>query len=110
MAGRTARASNRPPSHPGAVLREIVLPGADMPVSQAARRLGVTRQTLHRLLAEKVSVTPAMALRLSKLFGSTPDFWLRMQQTHDLWYESRSMADEIGAIEPIKREPSELPA
>lgn len=110
MAGKSIRAPNRPPSHPGAILREIVLPGAEMPVAQAARRLRVTRQTLHRLLAEKVGVTPAMALRLSKLFGSSPDFWLRMQQAHDLWHESRSMAEEIRAIEPIAREIEEASA
>ncbi len=103
MAAESTRAPNRPPSHPGAILRDIVLPGAELPVSQAARRLGVSRQTLHRLLAEKVGVTPAMALRLSRLFGSSPDFWLRMQQSHDLWHECRSMAGEIKAIEPIER-------
>jgi antitoxin HigA-1 len=103
MAGESTRSANRPPSHPGALLREIVLPNAGLPVSRAAERLRISRQTLHRLLAESIAVTPAMALRLSKLFGSTPDFWLRMQQTHDLWHESRAMADEIARIEPVER-------
>ena len=103
MAGRSPRSPDRPPSHPGAILREIVLPGSELPVSQAAQRLGVTRQTLHRLISERIGVTPAMALRLSRLFGSTPDFWLRMQQSHDLWHLSRSMADELQGIEPIRR-------
>ncbi len=103
MDAKSLRSPDRPPSHPGALLRDIVLPGSSMPVSRAAARLRVTRQTLHRLLAERIGVTPVMALRLSKLFGSSPDFWLRMQQTHDLWYARRSMADEIDAIEPLDR-------
>ena len=109
MADRSPRSPNRPPSHPGAILREIVLPGSELPVSRAAQRLGVTRQTLHRLIAEKIGVTPAMALRLSKLFGSSPDFWLRMQQSHDLWHQSRSMADELESIKPVQRAISAAP-
>lgn len=103
MAARSNRTAERPPSHPGALLREIVIPNSGMPVSRAAERLGVTRQTLHRLLAEKLGVSPAMALRLARLFGSSPDFWLRMQQTHDLWYASRALAKDIQAIEPLER-------
>ena len=103
MVSRCARSPERPPSHPGALLREIVLPGSGMPISKAAVRLRITRQTLHRLLAEKIGVTPAMALRLARLFGSSPDFWLRMQQAHDLWHTRRSLAEEIEAIEPLER-------
>ena len=110
MAVSSARSPDRPPSHPGAVLREIVLPGTGIPVSETARRLGVTRQSLHRLLAEKMGVTPGMALRLSRLFGSSPDFWLRMQQAHDLWHQSRALAAEIDAIEPIERPASPVAA
>jgi addiction module HigA family antidote len=103
MAAKSTRSLDRDPSHPGELLREIVLPNAGIPVSQVAQRLHVSRQTVHRLLAESVGVTPAMALRLSRLFGSTPDFWLRMQQTHDLWHQSRAMAEELKGIEPIER-------
>jgi antitoxin HigA-1 len=102
-AAESTRSPNRPPSHPGALLRDIVLPGAGLPVSQAAKRLGVPRQNLHRLLAEKIAVSPAMALRLSRLFGGTPEFWLRMQQAHDLWHEQRALVRELEAIEPIER-------
>ena len=103
MAAKSRRYAGRPPSHPGAVLRELVLPEAKIPVAAAARRLGVSRQTLHKLLAEKIAVTPGMALRLSRLFGSTPDFWLRMQLAHDLWREQRALAAELAAIEPVER-------
>jgi addiction module HigA family antidote len=54
----------RPPTHPGAILREDVLPALGLSVSEAARQLGVTRQTLHRIMAEKASITPEMAVRL----------------------------------------------
>ena len=103
MGAKTTRFPGRAPSHPGAMLRDIVLPNAGLPVSQAAQRLGVSRQTLHRLLAGTVGLTPSMALRLSRLFGSTPDFWLRMQLTYDLWHASQAMADELAKIEPVDR-------
>jgi addiction module HigA family antidote len=85
------------------ILPEIVLPEANLPVAAAARRLRISRQTLHRFLAEKIGVTPAMALRLSRLFGSTPDFWIRMQLAHDLWHARNALAAEIQAIEPLER-------
>lgn len=103
MAAESTRSPSRAPSHPGAMLREILLPEIGMPVSQIAQRLRVSRQTLHRLLAQTVGVTPAMALRLSRLFGSTPEFWLRMQQAHDLWHERRALAEELARIEPVER-------
>jgi antitoxin HigA-1 len=96
------RSPARQPSHPGAILREIVLPDAELPVMEAAKRLNVSRQTLHKLLAEKIGVSPGMALRLSRLFGSTPDFWLRMQQAHDLWLERRALAEELEQIRPLR--------
>ena len=99
----STRFPGRAPTHPGAVLREIVLPEADLPVASAARRLGISRQTLHKVLSEKIGITPAMALRLSKLFGSTPDFWLRMQHSHDLWHERAALAKELSAIKPLER-------
>ena len=73
------------PTHPGFILREEVLPALQMPVSTAAKHLGITRQTLHRILAEKTAVTPEMALRIGKFCGNGPALWLRLQQAHDLW-------------------------
>ena len=65
-AGRPSRA----PTHPGVVLRETVLPALKMPVAEAAGHLGVTRQTLHRILSERASVTPEMAIRIGKFCGN----------------------------------------
>lgn len=92
------RHPNRPPTHPGAVLREDVLPALRLSVTESARRLHVSRQTLHELLAERKSFTPEMALRIGKLAGNGAAFWLRMQQDHDLWHAERKLADELRSI------------
>jgi addiction module HigA family antidote len=92
----------RRPTHPGAVLREDVLPALGLSVSEAARQLGVTRQTLHRILAERVSVTPEMAVRLGRFCGNGPGLWLRMQQACDLWRAERQLGAKLTRI-PVHR-------
>jgi addiction module HigA family antidote len=86
--------------HPGELVREVVLDSLGMSVSEAAARLGVTRQTLHRILAGTTSVTPEMALRLGRFCGNGPELWLRMQVAHDLWHAERKARAEIEAIQP----------
>lgn len=98
------REPRRPPTHPAALLREDVLPGLGLSITQAARDLGVTRQTLHRLLAEKIGVSPEMAVRLGKFCGNGPGLWLRMQAAHDLWHAERRMKGEISRIPTRRRE------
>ena len=88
----------RPPTHPGAILREDVLPALGLSVSESARQLGVTRQTLHRIMAEKTSITPEMAARLGRFCGNGPGLWLRMQQAYDLWRAERELGDELDRI------------
>ena len=90
------------PSHPGALLREDVLPALRLTVKDAAAKLGISRQTLHAILSEKSSVTPEMAVRLGKFCGNGPDIWLRMQQAHDLWQAERDLADEVKKIETMR--------
>ena len=92
------RDSRREPMHPGELLREEVLPALNISVLQAAKDLGVSRQTLHRVLAGDVSVTPAMALRLGKFCGNGPDLWLNLQRAFDLWHAERELADELAKI------------
>ena len=92
----------RKPTHPGAILREDVLPALGLSITEAARQLGVTRQTLHRIMAEKVSITPAMAARLGRFCGNGPRLWLRMQQTCDLWRAERELRSELARI-PVHR-------
>ena len=86
------------PSHPGAVLREDVLPAAGLSVTVAAERLGISRQMLHGILGERHGITTGTALRIGKLCGNGPEIWLRMQQAHDLWQAERDMADDLARI------------
>ena len=88
----------RPPTHPGAVLREDVLPALGLTVTEAARQLRVTRQTLHRILSERAGVSPEMAVRLGKFCGNGAGIWLRLQQAHDLWLAERSLREELQKI------------
>jgi addiction module HigA family antidote len=87
-----------PPVHPGEVLRDSVLPALRLSVAEAARQLGVARQTLHRILAGRAAVTPEMAVRLGKFCGNGPGLWLRLQQTYDLWHAERLLADTLDLI------------
>jgi addiction module HigA family antidote len=86
------------PSHPGELLRDVLLPALRLSVTDAARNLGISRQTLHAILSEKSAITPEMALRLGKLCGDGPGIWLRMQQAHDLWQAERDLAETIKKI------------
>jgi len=96
------RDADRCPTHPGEILRHDVLPSLGMSVSDVANALGVTRQTLHRILAGTTAVTPEMALRLGKFCGNGPDLWIRMQEAHDLWHAERRIADELASIKTAK--------
>ena len=87
-----------PPIHPGEILREDVLPALDMTVSDAARELRISRQTLHRVLSGTMAVSPEMAVRLGKFCGNGPGLWLRMQAAYDLWHTERRMRQEIKRI------------
>lgn len=88
----------RPPTHPGAILRNDVLPALHLSVSEAARQLRVTRQTLHRVLAGKSGISAEMAVRLGKFCSNGPGLWLRMQQTFDLWHAEQRLREELEKI------------
>lgn len=92
------RNTSRSPTHPGAILREDMLQALNLSEAKTARRLHVSRQTVHELLAERKGFTPEMALRIGKLAGNGAPFWLRMQQDYDLWHAERALADELRAI------------
>lgn len=87
-----------PPLHPGALLRDDVLPALRLSVTAVAANLGVSRQALHAVLAERAAVTPEMAARLGRLCGNGPRLWLALQQAHDLWRVERDMAEELRKI------------
>lgn len=89
------------PTHPGEMLREDFLPDYGLTVSTFAKSLGVSRQTVNELLRERRGVSPEMALRLSRLFGNTPEFWLNAQRAVDLWETARTMKKKIKRIHPL---------
>ena len=91
-------ADTRIPSHPGAILREDVLPTLGLSVTAFARSIHVSRQTVHGILAEKKGLTPEMALRVGKFLGNGPGLWLRMQQAYDLALIQKQMSTELESI------------
>jgi addiction module HigA family antidote len=88
-----------PPIHPGEILRQEFLFPLGLKPYTVAKRLGVPRTRIERLAAERTPVTPDTALRLAKFFGTTPNFWLNMQNAYDLAVEAAELRAEIEAIE-----------
>jgi antitoxin HigA-1 len=82
------------PVHPGRIVRQDCLESLGLSVTGAAKVLGVSRQAVNNLVNEKAGVSPEMAIRLSKAFGSTPETWLQMQVSYDL-AEARKTEDKI---------------
>ncbi len=95
------RSKDRCPTHPGALLREIVLPALPIGKAGFARALGVSRQCLYDLLNEKQPVTPAMAVRLGLVFEDSPASWLNMQSAYDLWQAERTV--DTSKLKPLKQ-------
>lgn len=93
------RPLKRAPIHSGEMLRKDVLPPLELSVSETARRIGVSRQQLHRILGCTHPITTEMALRIGKLAGNGPGLWLRMQQAYDLWEAEQRLQDELEKIE-----------
>ena len=85
----------RLPSHPGALLREDVLPNLGLTVSAFARSLGISRQTLHAVLAERSGVSAELALRLGALLDNGAQLWLDMQTKYDLWQVEEKLHDVL---------------
>lgn len=75
----------RKPTHPGELIREDLLTEINLSQSQLARQMGVSRKTISDLVNERRRVTPYIAYRLARVFNSTPEMWLNMQQAVDLW-------------------------
>jgi addiction module HigA family antidote len=92
----------RRPTHPGEMLREDFLPDYDLTVAGMAESLGVSRQSVNELLNGKRAVSPEMALRLARLFGNSPEFWLNAQRSVDLWEASQAIKSEIARIKPLR--------
>jgi antitoxin HigA-1 len=96
------RAKEVRPIHPGEMIREDFLADYGLNVAGLAGALGVSRQTVNELLRERRSVSPEMALRLSRLFRNTPQFWLNAQRAVDLWDVEQAIAADIESIRPLR--------
>jgi antitoxin HigA-1 len=91
----------RRPTHPGEMLREDFLPDYGLTVAGLAEALGVSRQTVNELLRERRALSPEMALRLSRLFGNSPEFWLNAQRAVDLWDAAQAIRADVERIKPL---------
>jgi addiction module HigA family antidote len=89
------------PTHPGEMLREDFLSDFGLTTTGLAAALGVSRQTVNELLREQRALTPLMALRLSRLFGNSPEFWLNAQHAWDLWDSEQRFREELSEIRPL---------
>lgn len=85
------RDPRRCPTHPGALLREDILPALEVGKSEVAEAIGISRQHLYDILNERKPVSPEVAVRLGKAFGDGPDVWLRMQAAYDAWHATRKV-------------------
>jgi len=101
MVAPPKRSAERCPTHPGALLREIVLPAIRASKVEIAAALGVSRQSLYDILAEKQPVSPAMAVRLAKVFDTSAASWLRMQTAYDLWHAEREI--DTSKLRPLAK-------
>ena len=101
MAIQNTMPMKRKPTHPGEMLREDFLPDYDLSVSGLAEALGVSRQSVNELLRERRAVSPEMALRLGRLFGNSPEFWLNAQRALDLWQAAETIKQEVARIRPL---------
>ena len=80
------------PPHPGRIIRQECIEPLELTITDAAERLGVTRQALNNLVNGKAGVSPEMAIRLSKAFGSTAELWLGLQMQYDLAQAEKTSA------------------
>lgn len=100
MSIANTRTPKRRPVHPGEILREEFLADYGLTVTALADAAGVSRQSMRALLRERRALRPEMALRLGKLFGNSPEFWLNLQRRVDLWDAARALKREIAHIHP----------
>ncbi|MDR3674400.1 MAG: HigA family addiction module antitoxin [Acidobacteriota bacterium] len=98
------RRNGLPPVHPGEILREDILPEVGLSVTAAAKALGVSRQMVHDILAERKPLSAVMCLKVSRLLGSTPEFWMRLKAEYDLKKaeQNRKVMERVAQIVPVK--------
>lgn len=90
------------PLHPGVIIKELLINGADLTISDAAHHLGVTRTTLSRLLNQHSGLSSEMALRLSILLKTSVDMWINLQSQYDIW-NVKQFAKKVNNIIPLDK-------
>jgi addiction module HigA family antidote len=95
---RAVRDKKRCPSHPGALIDDILL-DVHRSKTEIANWLGISRQHLHDILAEKKPLSPQVSVRVAKAFGGSPESWLRMQAAYDAWHAQRTV--DVSRIKPL---------
>jgi addiction module HigA family antidote len=102
MSIANTRPMQRRPTHPGEMLREDFLPDFGLTVAGLAEAAGVSRQSINELLRGRRAVSPEMALRLARLFGNAPEFWLNAQRAVDLWDAAQAIQADVARIKPLQ--------
>ena len=99
-----AKKSGLPPIHPGEILKQDVLPAVGLSVTAAAKALGVSRQMLHEILAERKPLSAIMCLKVSRLFGGSAEVWMRLQAAYDLKKaeQNKKVMQTVARIVPVK--------
>ena len=90
----------RRPTHPGNIIKEDYLLPLSITIKDMAETLGISRKTLSKIINERGSITPDMALRLSRAFDTSPDFWLNLQKNYDLW-QAETLSKEWQKVKPF---------
>jgi len=82
------------PVHPGRILKQDCLEPLGLTVTEAAKGLGVSRNALSAIVNQKAGISPEMAVKLSEAFNTTPELWMNMQKTYDLWHAKKTVSRE----------------
>lgn len=102
MSVPNTRPMKRRPTHPGEMLQEDFLADYNLTVAGLAEAVGVSRQSINELLRGRRAVSPEMALRLARLFGNSPEFWLNAQRAVDLWDAAQAIRADVARIKPLQ--------
>jgi addiction module HigA family antidote len=93
--------TTRKPIHPGEILREEFMTDYGLSVKELADRIGVSRQSVNELVHERRALSPDMAVRLSLLFGNSPEQWLNIQNGVDLWAAGNALGNRMQTIKKL---------
>ena len=98
------RKNGLPPVHPGEIIKGDILPSVGLSVTAAAKALGVSRQMLHGILAGRKPLSAVMCLKVARLFGGSPEVWMRLQAAYDLKKSEQNwkVMARVARIVPVK--------